>query len=337
MGRGLLYTQNVNRRGNRRDMNKAVENGEKFLRECLFDGLAHSYDIESGTYVKPYPEVTGYLLSYFCENYNTVDEQIIEATDKLLELQDPHVGGYATFYDKNTLFSFDTSQILIGLINVYKITNERKYYDAALFAGEFLLMMQCDNGAIIPTYSVKRRERYINDSQYEIWNGSWSGLMCKLTEGFDALYSVSNDERFLIAKNKAADFYAKSEYIECSHPLGYWLEGLYAGGKHEIVDKILREKVIPRIQSNGYISYADKYDFAYVSGTIQLGIMLYKMGYIEMAQKICEYGEEVQRHHESGGLFQYANSDGSVNCSIHGEQNSWGTKYFCQLERLIGE
>lgn len=46
-------------------MNNYIEQAERFLNSCVFDGLAHSYDVNNGIWVKPYPEVTGYLLNYF--------------------------------------------------------------------------------------------------------------------------------------------------------------------------------------------------------------------------------------------------------------------------------
>ena len=49
-------------------MNKYIERGEKFLKNCVFNGLAHSWNVESKTYVKPYPEVTGYVIKYFSLN-----------------------------------------------------------------------------------------------------------------------------------------------------------------------------------------------------------------------------------------------------------------------------
>ena len=119
--------------------------------------------------------------------------------------------------------------------------------------------------------------------------------MCKLTEGFQALYELTSDEQYIKAKKKTADFYENAEYIECTHPLGY----------------------------------------AYVSGVIQLGIILFKMGYMNEARKICEYGRVVQSMDESGGLFQYAKEDGSLDDHVHTEINSWGTKYFCQLEAML--
>jgi hypothetical protein len=45
----------------------------------------------------------------------------------------------------------------------------------------------------------------------------------------------------------------------------------------------------------------------------------------------------IQSNHDSGGLFQYANADGSLNHDVHTEINSWGTRYYAQLERLFEE
>lgn len=315
--------------------NEYVEKGEYYLQNCVFKGLAHSYDVSSGKYVKPYPEVTGYVIKYFCDNYEVIPKNIIKAGDNLVRIQDKKLGGYTSFGDKNTLFSFDTSQILIGLAALYKKTGKNKYKEAAVRGGDFLLMMQMDNGAIAPTYNRSRKEIVINKQLYSIWNGPWSGLMCKLTEGFQALYELSGDNKYIKAKNKVADFYEQSEYIECSHPLGYWLEGLYEGKKFDKIDEILKKYVVQRIKENGFVSYRDDLNYAYVSGVIQLGIILFKMGYKDEALEIRNYGRLVQDKNKSGGLFQYARSNGEQDEMIHSEINSWGTKYFCELERMM--
>lgn len=318
-------------------LNKYVKSGEKYLKACVFKGLAHSYDVPTEKYVKPYPEVTGYVIKYFCDNYERIPHNIIKAGNKLIRIQDKKTGGYASFGNENILFSFDTSQILIGLIALYQKTQKMKYKKAAIKAGDFLLMMQLDNGAIIPIYDKLKQEMVIDKATYAIWNGPWSGLMCKLTEGFQALYELTNDEKYLNAKKRTADFYEEADYIECTHPLGYWLEGLLEGNKLDKVDCILEEKVIPRIRENGYIPYKENLEYAYVSGIIQLGIILFKRGYIEEAKIIRNYGRLVQNNSQMGGVFQYANSKGELDDHVHTEINSWGTKYFCQLERMLGE
>lgn len=317
--------------------NKYVEKGEHYLKNCVFKGLAHSYDVPNGKYLKPYPEVTGYVISYFCETYSEIPKNIIKAGDMLVRLQDKQTGGYASFSDRNILFSFDTSQILIGLAALYNKTGKSKYKKAAIKAGDFLLLMQLDNGAILPIYDRKAHEQCVRDDIYSIWNGPWSGLMCKLTEGFQALFDLTTEDKYLDAKKKAAEFYEKAEYIECTHPLGYWLEGLYEAGKLEKIEDVLISNVIPRIRDNGYIPYREDLDYAYVSGVIQLGIILCKMGHIEEAKKIREYGRLVQSKGVNGGIFQYADADGNLDNHVHTEINSWGTKYFCQLERLLKE
>lgn len=315
--------------------NLYIKKGEKYLLNCTFNGLAHSYDVLSKSYVKPYPEVTGYIIKYFCDTYDNIPDKIVEAGDELVKIQDKKTGGYTSFMDKSILYAFDTSQILIGLAALFEKTGKEEYKLAAIKGGEFLLMMQLENGSIVPIYDRKEEEQYISKQTYSIWNGPWSGLMCKLTEGFQALYELTSEERFIKAKKKTADFYENAEYIECTHPLGYWLEGLYEAGKIDKVNTILKEKVIPRIRGNGYIPYKENLEYAYVSGVVQLGIILFKMGYMEEAKKICAYGRKVQSEDKSGGLFQYAKEDGSLDNHVHTEINSWGTKYFCQLEAML--
>jgi hypothetical protein len=260
---------------------------------------------------------------------------MIKAGDKLVKLQDKQSGGYASFLEQDTLYAFDTSQIMKGLISLYLHTGKKKYKEAAVKAGDFLLMMQLDNGAFVPTYSRSRNEKVIRRSLYDIWTGPWSGLNCKLTEGMQSLYNLTGEERYQEALDRAGAFYEKSDYIECSHPLGYWLEGLYAAGKKQKVKDVLEEKVIPRICGNGYIAYTPELEYAYVSGVIQLGILLFKLGYVEEARKIRAYGRTVQEKDTCGGLFQYADGAGNLDHHVHTEVNSWGTKYFCELERLM--
>lgn len=314
-------------------MNDCIQRGEKFLRECVFDGLAHSYDAMKGQHVKPYPEVTGYVIKYFCDYYEELPCNIIEAAEHLIKIQDKN-GGYASFENNDALFAFDTSQILIGMCSMYEKTKDKRYLDAAIRGGNFLQSAQEKNGAFKPIYSRREKAWLINIKTYALWNGPYSGLMCKLTEGYEALYKCTGNTLYKELKDRTADFYQDAEYIECTHPLGYWLEGLLEAQRFEKVQQIIESKILKRITDNGYISYKEDLPYAYVSGVIQLGIILYKMNYIDEAKKILHYGRLVQEKHSSGGLFQYADREGNLDNHIHTEINCWGTKYFCELERL---
>lgn len=309
--------------------------GEQFLIKCLFDGLAHSYDIVTGSYVKPYPEVTGYIITYFC-NQGKIFGDIIDSADFLVEHQSLE-GGWSSFYEKHNLFTFDTAQILIGLCSLYKATKKERYLSSAIRGGDFLLKMQLGNGAFIPVYNYKRKEGVINKRIYSIWNGPFSGLMCKLTEAYNILFELTNNIKYKNRADLTADFYESANYIECTHPMGYWLEGLLAADRNDKIDEVLQQYVIPRIRSNGYIPYKEDLPYAYVSGIMQLGIILFKRGFVEEAKKIRDYGRKVQEKDNSGGLFQYADEYGNLDNHIHTEINSWGTKYFCELEKIIEE
>lgn len=316
-------------------MNKYINLGEHFLQECVFDGLAHSWDVEKATYVKAYPEVTGYVLKYFGEYADCLDRRFIEAADYLVKIQNKKVGGFYSFDREDILYGFDTAQILRGLLAVYERTNNEKYLDSAKLAGEFLISSQEECGMFKPYYNCKAEGWVIRDETYKIWNGPSSGLMCKIIEALKDMLVVTDNLRYRDAIDKAVGYYENAEYIEYSHPLGYWMEGMLAAGKIDKVKKIIEDKIIKRICENGFISYTSKVPYAYVSGTIQLGIILYKLGYREEAKKIRNYGRIVQANDVSGGLFQYANFDGTQNKNVHSEINSWGTKYFCELERLF--
>ena len=317
-------------------VNNYIEQAEHFLNSCVFDGLAHSYDVNNGMWVKPYPEVTGYLLNYFFSNKENLSENILMAADNLTSIQHD-TGGYSSFFDKDYLYAFDTAQILVGLVAAYKRLGKEIYKEKALKASEFLLKSQCSNGAIIPIYNTKNKEFVIDCNTYKLWGGPWSGLMAKLSEAFTSLFSITSDDAFLDAKQLIRQFYRNSSYIHHSHPLGYWMEGMYDCGEYELLKKVVDDKVLPRLENNGFIAYTEDLDFAYVSGNAQLAIILKKLGYEYEAKTIRDYIRNVQSNHDSGGIFQYANKDGTLNSSIHTEINSWGTKYFCELERICEE
>ena len=65
-----------------------------------------------------------------------------------------------------------------------------------------------------------------------------------------------------------------------------------------------------------------------------MGILLYKVGFLDESHLILKWARRVQENHSSGGLFQYADPQGKMDRHVHMEINSWGTKYFCQMERL---
>lgn len=316
-------------------MNLFIEKGESFLNYCLFDGLAHSLDVTTKKYTKPYPEVTGYVIKYLCEyKQGAYLSNVVEAVEYLIKIQHM-IGGYKTFYNNRYLYTFDTAQIVNGLISFYSIKPNEQIYETINKAGEFLIKMLGKEGDIYPVYDLWFKLRRKPPKLYSLWNGPTSGLLCKITEAFQSLYALTIDERYHQAIKKIGDFYKKVNPIIHTHPLGYWLEGLLAAGEVDFVKNYLKDHVIHRIEKNGFISYDGKVRYSYTSGEAQLAILMKKVGFVDEALIIRNYLRNVQNKHISGGIFQYTTPDGDLDTTIHSEINSWGTKYFCELERLL--
>jgi len=311
-----------------------IKLAEGFLLKSIKNRLAHSYAVEKKSWIKPYPEATGYLISYFSEYFPTVPAQIVSAADYLRKIKHKH-GGYFSFDNNRYLFTFDTAQIMHGFASLYKKTGKKQYLDIARKCANFVIEMQIDNGAMFPVYDTKVDAKYVDK------NGSWgvnfSYIQVKNIEGLLLMHELTNDAIYKESAIKLRNYGKKHCDLTFTHPGAYCLEGMLAMDERDFVYNKLRDEIVPRIQPNGFLSYSKKLPYAYVSGSVQMGILLYKVGLKKHAYPILEWTRKVQLNHNSGGLFQYANADSSLNHNVHTEINSWGTKYYAQLERFFSK
>lgn len=296
----------------------------EFLRHCVRNGLAHSYAASEGRWVKPYPEVTGYLLSLFCRvgDNSKLAERMAR---RLIKSQQP-CGGFRSFEGEH-VFVFDTAQICQGLLDWYNTTGQPTALVACKRGAEFICRMQLPSGAFFPIFDENAQERVSFGST---WGNSFSPINCKCAEfltrmttlGFgDYRQAIDNVCRWTLSHPQLPD----------THPGAYSLEGLLAGGYQKAVRERLLQHFIPRLDATGFLSYRWELSYAYVSGSVQIGLLCTKVGLTEPALRILKWALRVQLGHPSGGLVQYANSDGSLNADIHCEINSWGTKYYVEL------
>lgn len=310
-----------------------IDFAEGFLTTCINKGMAHSFDVDARTWVKPYPEVTGYLLSYFAQDCleKVIPAIIIKAARKLLDVQHRN-GGFPSFAANERLYTFDTAQIMHGLASLHLSTKESRWLDAATRAADFVCDMQLADGAMFPVYDLARKAAYVEPRGH--WGISFSPIQTKNIEGLSLLYRVTGNRRYATAAARLADFGKLNCDLTYTHPGAYCLEGLLSAGEDEFVREKLRGEILPRLLSNGFLSYAPDLPYAYVSGSIQMGILLFKTGFLDESRQILLWARRVQQQHSTGGLFQYADAEGNLDRHVHTEINSWGTKYFCQLERL---
>lgn len=309
----------------------SVMKAEEFLLQCIRGGLAHSYDTKTKAWVKPYPEVTGYLLSYFSDK-KQIPNTIYQAANKLLKIQHPS-GGFPSFFNTDVLYTFDTAQIAHGLTCIYLRTQQKRFLESAVKAGEFILNMQWIEGSIFPMFHPQHNRMTVEQEHHDglNWGSTFSYIQVKNVQALLLLSKVTKDPKYSLGAKKLVAWGKTEADARFSHPYGYFLEGMYSFGEKEFVSNQLNKYVIP-LEHDGFIPYKEGVPYAYVSGSIQLGILLAKVGYRRIAKRIFDWSSLTQEEN-IGGLYQYANKNSSKNTLVHTELNSWGTKYFLELAK----
>jgi hypothetical protein len=313
-------------------MGEIQRRATEFLLICSKSGLAHSFDERTGRWVKPYPEVTGYLLSYLSQKNleGAYDSHITRMTNALIRKQHP-CGGWKSFQGPGVIF-FDTAQIIKGLFDTGRWKSDLKIRNSIKKGLRFLSSQITSSGMIFPTFSPILNAM---SSKTNSWSDGFSGINTKVLELFHSQGIEMLDPEIIELRELVLEWSLNLPQIEFSHPGAYQLEGLIAAGKHDLVADRIRSFFIPTLKPNGFLPYRYDLDYAYTSGSAQMGILMAKVGYMQEAQAIYKYLNDVISSSSKGGLIQYTNEDGSISKLIHTESNSWGTKYFLELSHAI--
>lgn len=115
-------------------------------------GVSVGYSFSKG-WLPSYPETTGYIILTFLNLYRfTKDEEYLQRAvrmaDWLVSIQlenGAFQGGYADNVIQPVVFN--TGQILLGLVGIYKQTGNDIYRKTAIKAGNWLIDIQDDDGA----------------------------------------------------------------------------------------------------------------------------------------------------------------------------------------------
>lgn len=310
---------------NARDIRVKLEN---FLSLSVQNGLAHSWDPSSKSWIKPYPEVTGYLLSYFA-NIEDSKFDFESVINRLISLQNPD-GSWSTFYgDISRGFTFDTTQILHGLISASNKVKNSKIDNSVTLAINFLnsrfrFGMPFSRSGKVPTI--------LNKFDSQNWAHGFTPINFKMAE-LSLLPQLRDYEKGaelstrLFRMKKWAKFQPQ---IRESHPGSYQLEGMYALGLKDLVfSRLIRYFKPPE---NEQIFAKPNVQYFYNSGNAQLAILWAKSGNLEMALGI--YDTLVRRlefwDDEILCLKQYHGLN-----PPHKEYSTWGIKYLCELIRIL--
>lgn len=161
-------------------------------------GVSAWYSLLTG-WAPSYIETTGYIISTFldCSKYfqdESLKKRAIKMADFLLSMQLPS-GGFRSKLPSQTIDSkpevFDTGQDIIGLVDIYRFTKQKKYLESAIKAADFLCSIQEENGSwlkytygskvatyhtrvawsLLKIYQVTKKEKY---KKHAVLNLEWA-------------------------------------------------------------------------------------------------------------------------------------------------------------------
>ena len=216
------------------------------------------FDREKSSYFYTYSEITGYAITKLLALYTTEKNYLylsraVLAAEWLLDKAAHKSGGIKTRYffnkeDTQDLYdfssgvvhSFDNGMALNGLMDLFKLTKEKRYLIAAQKIGNLLTdIMQKEDGSMYASYSHK--DEAFKDSD-EKWSSQAGSFEVKVCSGLLKLYEATKDEKYKEATIKLCDYTLnlqkengrfisfKKEEDTHLHPHCYSAEGLLFAG-----------------------------------------------------------------------------------------------------------
>ena len=302
---------------------------EGFLSDSLKNGLAHSWDSDLKAWIKPYPEVTGYLLSYFSSK-SILKLDLTSSVDRLRSIQNEN-GSWPSFYgDQRLGYTFDTTQILHGLLSLsdFEAWDIEPTIERAI---SFLISRFRGNFPYATSSDIPFIRKKISLSN---WAYDFTPINFKMSEllEFSNLQNFRGGDKLIKKILGMKKVVSKIPQIQESHPGGYQLEGILALGDKNVVHRRLSKYFLPN--SYGQVVAHPNSNFSYNSGSAQIGILWAKCGDIDIAQSICDYllTQVESWRDDMRTLPQYS----GIN-PPHREYSTWGIKYLCELLLILDQ
>jgi hypothetical protein len=136
------------------DREEALGKAVKWLltaQKATSDGGFSSYHLANG-WSSSYPETTGYIIPTLLNYSSTHDNQpaydaAIKAADFLLAIQKDSGGWQGGRVQENKPeIVFNTGQVIRGMLEAFRISGEKKYFNSAIKAGDWLADIQHPEG-----------------------------------------------------------------------------------------------------------------------------------------------------------------------------------------------
>lgn len=266
-----------------------------------------------------YPEVTGYFIPTLINwGYR---EKAIQWAKWLLSIQ--HQDGSWYDYTDCDPYTFDTGQILKGLIAVYKIAPSEELKSSILRGADYILSMQEENGNLT-TASKKYWYEGVTTELIHLY------CLKPLTE----ISELFGDNKYKECAERALKFYTTEckdklvDFHTLSHFYAYMIEALIDMGEVDLAKEAM-DNVAKIQKKNGFIPAYKNVKWTCSTGLFQFAICWYKLGEKVKADKTFDYACSLQTRN-GGWLGSYGKGAGYIQ---HAEI-SWASKYFLDALKL---
>ena len=309
-----------------------------------------------------YPEVTGYLIPtlWDCRHRlgrEELAERAIRMADWELRIQEPN-GGFAGGYegDGSPPVVFNTGQVIRGLLRTYEETGERRYLDAAIRAGNWIVANQEEDGSWARA-NFKGMKR--------VYDSYVSAPLARLA-------AATGDDSFAHAARRNCEFVLRQQrpngwfelcdnnplYLHdpLTHTICYTVDGLLEAGEilgeehFEAAAIRAAEAMLQLVQESPALparlgeNWEPHANYVCVTGAAQLGVILMKLHarsgdarYLEASYDLAEFLVGLQEMNGGGpahrGALPGSYPVWGFYCPF--KLPSWGTKYLVDLLLLL--
>ena len=195
-------------------------------------GYSRHYSLYSKKWDKSYIETTGYIIPTLHDVGRFLDDsKYLESSKRAAEwlLHKQNSDGSFSDIDQNIPQVFDTGQCLIGLNEMFEKTNQKKYFEAARKASEWLLKNQEEDGSWIKhSYNYQPHSYYTRVASALIH-------FSKISKEDKYLFSGLKNIDWTIKNQKENGFFKYSSFSKNEYPvlhtIIYILEGLLSSYK----------------------------------------------------------------------------------------------------------
>ena len=228
------------------------------------NGAVYSfYDEEKKSFSFLYPEITGYYAStmrflYVHDENNEFLNRAKASCDWLAKLFDSHNGIIQGIYSDGKphpfVYSFDTAICAKGMLDCYKISNDKKYLDYGKKLNQWVIDNAINSdGTLNPLYNLESRKF---ESSKDVWYKQYGCLHIKSIMSLLMQYQITSDDFLLESALKIANNITHFENPDGSirlhtdekiinlHTLCYALEGLlyayFVTKEHKFLDYVIR-------------------------------------------------------------------------------------------------